>query len=209
MFKEALDAGNRWLPAAKGYSNIRQGRYAAAKEEGLFLLRNFNSLAPQGHAFNILARSGAYEQAREVLVKIEPRYFDPGQWPDILNEGAGRACIAGLTLLKTGDEQLGRELLTFSANYWQQTAPLYIQHADSYPSYECLAYLGEIEKSLDALEISLEHGHVMRRWLGIATNPELRMIQEHPRFAAMDEKARAELNRQREHLAQLEAEAGT
>jgi hypothetical protein len=33
------------------------------------------------------------------------------------------------------------------------------------------------------------------------------MIQEHPRFAAMDEKARAELKRQREHLAQLEEEA--
>jgi len=206
---EALDAGHRWLPAAKAYSNIQQGRYAAAKEEGLFLLQNFNSLAPQGNAFNILARSGAYEQAREVLVKIEPRYFDPEQWPDILNEGAGRACIVGLTLLKTGDEQLGRELLTFSANYWQQTAPLYIQHADSYPSYECLAYLGEVEKSLDALEISLEHGHLLRRWLGIAGNPELRMIREHPRFAAMDEKARAELNRQHENLAQLEAEAGT
>jgi TolB-like protein/Tfp pilus assembly protein PilF len=206
---ETLDAGHRWLPIAKGYSNIRQGRYAAAKEEGLFLVQNFTSLAPQGHAFNILARSGAYEQAREVLSKIEPRYFDPEQWPDILNEGAGRPCIAGLTLIKTGDEQLGRDLLTFSANYWQQTAPLYIQHADSWPTFECLAYLGEVEKSLDALEISLEHGHVLRNWLGIAANPELRMIQEHPRFAAMDEKARAELNRQREHLAQLEAEAST
>ena len=86
----------------------------------------------------------------------------------------------------------------------RQTAPLYIQHADRYPSSECYAYLGDVEKSLDALEISLEHQHVLRNWLGIASNPELRMIQEHPRFAAMDEKARAELNRQREHLAQLE-----
>ena len=141
---EALDAGHRWLPIAKGYSNIRQGRYAAAKEEGLFLWQNFNSLAPRGHAFNILARSGAYEQAREILSTIEPRYFDPEQWPDILNEGAGRACIAGLTLIKTGDEQLGRDLLTFSANYWQQTAPLYIRHAGSWPSFECLAYLGDV-----------------------------------------------------------------
>jgi hypothetical protein len=32
------------------------------------------------------------------------------------------------------------------------------------------------------------------------------MIRENPRFAAMDERARAELKRQREHLAQLEAE---
>jgi len=205
---ETLDAGHRWLPAAKGYTAIRQGRYAAAKEEGLYLLQNFNSLAPQRHAFRILARSGAYEQARIVLLKIEPRYSDPEQWSDILNEGTGDACIVGLTLLRTGDEQLGRELLTVSANYWEQTAPLYIQHADIYPSFECHAYLGEVEKAIDALEISLEHGHVLRNWLGIAVNPELRMLQEHPRFAAMDEKARAELERQREHLAQLEAEAG-
>ena len=205
---ETLDAGHRWLPAAKGYTAIRQGRYAAAKEEGLYLLQNFNSLAPQRHAFRILARSGAYEQARIVLLKIEPRYSDPEQWSDILNEGTGDACIVGLTLLRTGDEQLGRELLTVSANYWEQTAPLYIQHADIYPSFECHAYLGKVEKAIDALEISLEHGHVLRNWLGIAVNPELRMLQEHPRFAAMDEKARAELERQREHLAQLEAEAG-
>ena len=204
----ALDDGHRWLPIAKGYSNIQQGRYAAAKEEGLFLWQSFTSRAPRSHAFRILASSGAFDQAREILLNIEPRYFSPEQWPDILNEGSGIACLAGLTLLRTGDEQLGRELLTFSANYWQQTAPLYIQHADSWPSFECLAYQGSVEKSLDALEVSLEHGHVLLNWFGIATNPELRMLQEHPRFAAMDEKARAELNRQREHFEQLEVEAG-
>jgi len=204
---EALDAGHRWLPAAKAWSNMQQGRYAAAKEDGLFLWRNFNSLAPQGHAFRILARSGAYGQAREILLKVEPRYFDPEQWPDVLNEGTADACIAGLTLLRTGDEQLGRDLLGYSTNYWEKTAPLYILHADSYPGFECHAYLGDVEKSLDALAISLEHQHVLRDWLGIAINPELRMIQEHPRFAAMDKTARAELKRQREHLAQLEAEA--
>lgn len=206
---EALDAGHRWLPIAKGYSNILQGRFSAAKEEGLFLWQNFNSLGPQRHAFRILARSGAYEQARKILLKIEPRYFNPQQWSDILNEGTGDACITGLTLSRTSDEQLGYELLAFSANYWQQTAPIFIQHADSYPSYECLAYLGNVEESLDALEISLEHGHVLRNWLRIAANPELRMIWEHPRFAAMDEKARAELNRQHENLVRLEAEAET
>ena len=205
---EALDAGHHWLPISKGYSNIQQGRFAAAKEEGLFLSRNFNSLSPQRHAFNILARSGAFDQAREVLLKIEPRYFDPEQWSDLLNEGTDSACIAGLTLLKTGDEQLGNDLLRSSANYWEQVAPLYILHADSYPSYECHAYLGDVEKSLDALEVTLEHQHVLRNWLFIAVDPEMRVIREHPRFAAMDEKARAELKRQRENLARLDAEAG-
>ena len=204
---EALDAEHFWLPAAKAWSSIRQGRYAAAKEDGLFLERNFDSLSVQNMAMQILARSGDYEHVRETLLKIEPRYLDPAQWSDLLNEGSNDACWIGLTLIRTGDEQLGRELLSYAINYWEQTAPLYIQHADRYPSSECYAYLGEVEKSLDALEISLEHQHVLRNWLGIAANPELRMIQEHPRFAAMDEKARAELKRQREHLAQLEAEA--
>jgi TolB-like protein len=203
---EALDAEHFWLPAAKAWSNIRQGRYAAAKEDGLFLERNFDSLFVQNMAMQILARSGDYEHVRESLLKLEPRFLDANQWSAVLNEGSNDACWVGLTLMRTGDEELGRELLRYSANYWEQTAPLYIQHADRYPSFECLAYLGEVEKSLDTLEISLEHQHVLRNWLGIAANPELRMIQEHPRFAAMDEKARAELKRQREHLAQLETE---
>ena len=206
---EALDARHYWLPAAKARSSIRQGRYGAAKEQGLFLQRNFDSLFVQYRAMRILALSGDYESTREILLKIEPRYLDPEQWSDLLNEGEDDACLIGLTLIRTGDEQLGRDLLSHAVNYWEQTAPLYIRHADRYPGYECYAYLGDVEKSLDALEITLAHGHVLRQWLGIAINPELRIIQEHPRFAAMDEKARAELKRQREHLAQLEAEAGT
>lgn len=204
---ESLDAGHFGLSRAKAWSNIRQGRYAAAKEDGLFLRRNFDSMNVQASAMNILARSGDYDRARESLLKVEPRYFDPGQWSDILNEGTNDACWVGLTLIRTGDEALGRDLLDYTANYWEQTLPLYMQHADRFPSFECHAYLGDVEKSLDALAISLEHQHVLRYWLSIAVNPELRMLHEHPRFAAMDEKARAELKRQRENLAQLEAEA--
>ena len=159
-------------------------------------------------AMGILARSGNYDNARQTLLKVEPRWFDPGQWSSVLNEGTNDACWIGLTLIRTGDEQLGRDLLGYAANYWEQTTPLYILHADRYPIFECHAYLGEVEKSLDALEISLNHQHVLSNWLFIAANPELRMLREHPRFAAMDEKARAELRRQREHLAQLEAETG-
>jgi TolB-like protein/Flp pilus assembly protein TadD len=204
---EALDAGHYWISVAKATSSIRQGRYAAAKEEGLFLHRNFDSLLVQNRAMRILSLSGDYENTREILLEVEPRYLDPGLWSDLLNEGENDACWIGLTLIRTGDEKLGRDLLSHAVNYWEQTAPLYIRHADRYPSFECYAYLGDVEKSLDALEITLAHGHVLRAWLAIASNPELRMIQEHPRFAAMDEKARAELKRQREHLAQLEEEA--
>ncbi|MDH4021263.1 MAG: hypothetical protein OEU84_16850, partial [Xanthomonadales bacterium] len=168
---------------------------------------NFNSLSVQNRAMGILARSGDYERARDILLKAEPRYLDPEQWSTLLNEGEDDACWIGLTLIRTGDEQVGRDLLSYAINYWEQTAPLYIQHADRYPSAECYAYLGNVEKSLDALEVSLAHQHELRSWLGIASNPELRIIQEHPRFADIDEKARAELRRQRENLAQREEEA--
>jgi len=202
---EALDAANDLLPRVRARLARLQGRYAASKEEGLFLSRKSNNLDAQRAAFSVLARSGAFAQAREILSKYEPRYFDPEQWPGIMNEGDANACMTGLILIRTGDEQLGSDLLTYAASYWEQTAPLYILHADSYPGWECLAYQGEVEKSLDALEISLEHQHVLRDWLSIVANPELRMLREHLRFAAMDEKARAELKRQREHLAELGA----
>jgi hypothetical protein len=60
---------------------------------------------------------------------------------------------------------------------------------------------------LSALETSLNHQHALQGWLWIASNPELRLIREDPRFKAMDQRARAELARQRENLAQIEAEA--
>jgi len=203
---EALDAQSELLPRIRARLARQQGRYAASKEEGLFLARKTNSRDAQRGAFDILAKSGAYEQAREILSKYGPEYFEPEQWPDILNQGNTNPCIAGLTLVRTGDEQLGNDLLTYAVNYWEQTAPLYILHADRYPGWECFAYLGAVEESLDALEISLEHQHVLRNWLVIVANPELRTLRENLRFAAMDEKARAELKRQRDHLAQLEAE---
>ena len=66
---EALDAEHHWLPSAKAWSNIRQGRYAAAKEEGLFLRKTSIVLSVQDRAMGILARSGDYEQARETLAQ--------------------------------------------------------------------------------------------------------------------------------------------
>ena len=68
--------------------------------------------------------------------------------------------------------------------------------------------MGDVEKSLAALQTSLTHQHVLNDWLFIAANPELSMLHEDPRFASMDQQARAELTRQREDLARIEAEAG-
>ena len=116
--------------------------------------------------------------------------------------------MVGLTLARTGDEALGSDLLRFAANYWEETLPSYIEHADRLPSFACHAYLGDVEKSLAALEISLDHKHVLRNWLWIASDPELRLIHEDPRFKAMDQSARAELARQHENAIRMELEAG-
>ena len=205
---EQLNVGHRWLPASKAGLNIRRGQFPAAKEQATFLRQRFSTPGTLDLAGNIFAMSGNFNEAREAYLKAEPRYIDRQQWPDILNEGDDDTCLVGLTLANTGDEALGQELLRFAANYWEQTAPIYIQHADRYPIYECHAYLGEVEKALSALETSLSHQHALSRWLSIAANPHLRMIQEHPRFADMDQRARAELTRQRENLARIEAEAG-
>jgi TolB-like protein/Tfp pilus assembly protein PilF len=204
---EELDAESRWLPRAKSWMDLKHGRYAAAKEEAMFLAQGFKNPGAQWSAGIIYARAGDYARARELILRVDPRYADREQWLDTLNEGTDDVCIVGLTLARTGDETLGNELLHYAANYWEETLPRYIKHADRWPSFECYAYLGDVEKSLAALEIALDHGHALRTWLFIASNPELRLIQEDPRFKAMDQRARTELARQRENLAQMEAEA--
>ena len=201
---EELDAESRWLPRAKSWMDIKHGRFDAAKEEAMFLAQGFKNPGAQWRAGTIYARAGDYVRARELLLRVDPRYVDREQWPDILNEGSDDVCTVGLTFARTGDEELGKDLLRYSANYWEETLPFYIKHADRWPSFECHAYLGDAEQSLAALEKSLNHKHVLRKWLWIASNPELRLIHEDPRFKTMDQRARAELARQRENLAQIE-----
>jgi len=205
---EDLDAKNSWLPSAKSWMDIKNGRYAAAKEEARYLEQGFNFPAVQWAAGVIFARAGDYASAREVFLKVEPRYADREQWPVILNEGQDDACIVGLTLARTGDEALGSDLLRFAASYWEETLPRYIEHADRLPGYECHAYLGEVDKSLAALQISLDHKHALGDWLWIASDPELRLVHEDPRFKAMDKNARAELARQHENAVRMQSEAG-
>lgn len=205
---EDLDARSAWLPRAKSWVAVKNGRYAAAREEAKYLEQGFKFPAVQWSAAVIYARSGDYTSARELFLKVEPRYAEREQWPAVLNERQNDACLVGLTLARTGDEALGNDLLRYAAEYWEQTLPRFIEHADRLPSYECHAYVGEVDQSLAALEISLDHKHELRNWLWIASNPELRVIQEDPRFKAMDKSARAELARQHENAVRMELEAG-
>lgn len=206
---EDLDATGVWLPIAKAWQNIKNGRVAAAQEQARFLQQNFADPQSQWMAGLLFAATENHDQAREIFLRVDPRYLDREQWSDILNGGAEDVCTVGLTLMRTGDESLGHELLSYAANYWEQTAPLYMQHADRWPSFACHAYLGDIEKSLAALEIALNHKHALWFWVFIANDPRVRLLQEDPRFQAMDQRARAELTRQRENLTRLQEEAGT
>ena len=204
-----LDAASVWLPLAKSWQNIKNGRVAAAQEQARFLQQNFADPQSQWLSGILFAATEDHDKAREVFLKVDPRYLDREQWLDILNGGEGDVCAVGLTLMRTGDESLGHELISYAANYWEQTAPLYMQHADRWPSFACHAYLGDIEKSLAALETALNHQHVLWYWVYISIDPRLRLLQEDPRFQAMDQRARAELTRQRENLARMNAQADT
>jgi TolB-like protein len=206
---EEVDAENYFLPVTRAIMNWKHGRYAAVKEEAMFLAKTFKFPIAQWDAGVIFAMAGDYARAREFFLSVDPRFSDREQWPDILNEGQNDVCSVGLTLSRTGQETLGNDLLRYAANYWEETLPLYIEHADRRPSYLCHAYLGDVEKSLAALETSLNHKHVLLNWLRIASDPELRLVHEDARFKAMDKNARAELARQHENAISRVSEAGT
>jgi len=202
---EELDSDHAALSFSRAYMNIKNGRFDAAGEQASFLAQRFPIPEVLLRAGMIFASSGDYQKARELFLKVEPRLSKRDSWADLLNENTLNfrdidVCLAGLTLTRTGDELLGNDLLRYAVDYWEQTAPLYMRHTDRFPIFECYAYLGDIEKSLAALETAWSHRHVLSNWVFIANAPQLRRLHEDPRFHVMDQEARAELKQQRQNV---------
>ena len=116
-------------------------------------------------------------------------------------------CIVGWILLQTGDVELGNELLDATEAYLTEELPTYISHADRYGVDACYVARGQVDKALDALEISISHRHY-QGWFFLRKHPQFEPLWGHPRFEAAMQQIEDDLVIQRENLARMEAEAG-
>jgi len=203
-----LDPGNFWLSIAKAYTNIKDGRFSAAREEASFLSGRVRQPWAQWLTGEVFAMSGDNNRAREFLFRVEPGYLDPDQWDQLLARRQEDACLAGHVLLNSGDEELGQKLLHRAVVYLEETLPRYIDHAHGGDSFFCHVSLGNIDRAIAALKKDFEHRHNLDDWWIISSSPSLRAIHEDPRFVIINQQAQAELARQRENLARIDAETG-
>jgi tetratricopeptide (TPR) repeat protein len=152
--------------------------------------------------------SGEFGKAREHFEVSDPGFFKRDQWRAALEDEPGMGCQIGWILLKTGDVQLGNDLLDMTEAYLVDELPEYIDHADQYTVDACYAARGRMEEALDSIETSVSHHHY-QQWFFLRMHPQWEPLQGHPRFEAAMQQIEADMKQQREILAQSEAEAGT
>ena len=189
------------------FTNLRNGKLAAAKEQADYLS------SPSSYPFTrwlsgiVYAIDADYDRARELMLSAEPGYAHSDQWARLLDERQQDACVIAWVFMNSGDDVLGLELLTHAVSYLEEELPQYIAHADRYSSAICHAALGDIDASLAAMQKTVTHNHI-DPWWWIRLWPAFRPLLDDPRFVALDQQVTDELARQRAIIEAIAAEQG-
>jgi len=205
---EELDDKSNWLSYVGAQKNIRNGQFAAAREQATYLSNSSSGSGAHWSSGVVFAVDEDYERARSLMLRSQPAYADQNQWARLIEEDKQDACEIGWVFMKTQDGQLGRDLLAQSITYLDKTLTEYVAHADHYNSAICHAALGDIEATLGALEQQVAHNHI-GDWWRIKFWPPMRLVLDHPRFIALDQKVNEELARQRIIIESIASEKST
>jgi DNA-binding winged helix-turn-helix (wHTH) protein/TolB-like protein/Tfp pilus assembly protein PilF len=118
----------------------------------------------------------------------------------------GHALVYAHTLVLAGEVERGRQLA-------ESTLALVDTHSVGRTGYwfsreraSAYAVLGDDERALDQLEISVREGKLYRWWYLAEHDPLFERLRSHPRFQLIDGQARRHLERQRALLEQLRNE---
>ena len=205
---EALDSKSLMISLAHSLQNVVDQRFPAAAEHAIYLAGKLNLPWSLWMSGRVLAYGGNYTKAREMMLRAEPGYSDPGQWERLLNERQSDACQIGWVLMQTGDRTLGQDLILETITYLEETLPRYIKHADRYSIQICHAALGDTDAALNAVEQNFDHNH-FSDWKFTHAWPPIRELWDEPRYIEVLQKVEAELARQREVIVQMYAREGS
>jgi tetratricopeptide (TPR) repeat protein len=203
----AINEEHALLGVADMVSGVNAGNYEAALESGRWAYERmgrppvFN--AAQGY---INALFHDYKAAREAFAAVWPGMFDRTQWRTAIQEQPDDGCFVGWVMARTGDEQMGGDLVRTSLDYLQQELPRYVEHTDRYSIGTCYMALGESDKALAALEPQVSHGHWGQWWLWRRL-PLYEPLWGEPRFEAAMQEIQDAIAIQRANLAQTETTA--
>ena len=191
-----LDPDHTFVAVSGAFNNLRKGSFDAAREYINFL--NTTTQAPwiQWTGGIVIAATEDYDHARKLMLRSTPGFTDRMEWTRLIGEWQDGACAMAWVFMRTGDESLGRDLATETLTYLEETLPNYLLHADRFNSAGCYAALGDIEGALKSLEIQVNHNHISD-WSFVHFWPPLKIVHDDPRFIALDQRVKDELQRQR------------
>jgi TolB-like protein len=140
---------NPMMAMADMMTNVYNGKYDAAMESARWMYEALGRPPSFNNVFAYIYNTqGKYAEAREALELGQPRFFDRSQWRSALDNTPEDGCLAGWLMLKTGDEELGMDLINLATQYIVSELPGYIEHAHRYDVASCYAALGEFDKAI-------------------------------------------------------------
>ncbi len=110
-------------------------------------------------------------------------------------------------MIHEGDEELGRQLLKRALTFQERELLAAVEHADRWSPEICYLANGDSEEALAAMEIQMEHGHVLG-WIRETNSPIYDPIRLDPRFLAMRENYDRLMADQRELIEAGDVEPG-
>ena len=206
---EAIDDQHFSLGLVDMFESIYKQNYKAALETGNWVNSQIGKQPFfQGFIGFLHLMSGDYQQAREAFEIAEPYFADRSTFRMAIEQQTSQGCTVGWLMMRTGDEDMGQELLDMTIKYLEDELPRYIDHADRNNYAGCYIVRGDIEKSLAAFETQVAHGHISGWWLQTRL-PWYDPLRGEPRFEAALQQIRDRVAMQRENLARMDSEAGS
>ena len=162
-----------------------------------------------GYRARIYMSQGEFQKVRDWWSQEDSRWSDPDQWHYYFS-GRGyqstRDCEGAGVLMATGDEALGRQLLSEAMQYMETEFPRLIQHTYRFRSLGvCYLVDGQYDKTFDFFSERIEHGHA-GNWSMTSKYPWWNPVRDDPRFVALGQKAEEVLAEQRALLQQMETD---
>ncbi len=198
---ESLDEQNLELGWVDALSNMYRGNFPATLEH-LDWIYQKSGADPfmyrfKGHIHNHMRN---YNRARTAWEISDPEFFDRTQWRKGLEDKQGQACRVGDILRRTGDEEMGLQLLQQATAYLEDELPGYIEHADRYEIELCYLALGQPDKAMEAIETRVEHGHGFS-WFFMRMGHLYESLWGTERFETLMQRIEADLVEQRQRAA--------
>jgi TolB-like protein/Tfp pilus assembly protein PilF len=195
-----IDPEHAMIGMVDTVSNVYQGNYDGALETARWTYERFGRPPLFERILGYInVIKGDYAAARKAFESAEPRYFQREHWRAAIEAEASDACMVGLLLQRTGDPELGDDLVQTALQFLENELPQYIEHADRYFVEDCYIALGRYEDAVAAIETRLDHGHFQVWWL-YERSPHYQPLWSEPRFQAALQRARDDVAAQRAEL---------